>query len=818
MTCMDRGIVSFGEFELDHDRFELRRSGVAVPTERQVFDLLSYLVAAEGRVVTKEELLDNVWGTRFVTESALTTQIKVARRALGDSGHEQRYIRTVHRRGYEFVGRVVPTDTSGAESARPEALPETSWAPPVVTDDLIGRDRELDELVEAVRRRPLVTLVGPAGVGKTRLARSALRRLAAGFADGVVQVDLATVSDPADLPRSVAEAGRLGLREGVAVADAVAQLEAVLLLDNCEHLLDAVAAFVDRLFAQPGCPARVLATSREPLGLELELTAPLAPLGTAAPDEVADRPSPAARLFLTRAGAEAATVQLPAVEHLVATLDGLPLAIELAAAQLGVMSVEELDARLRDHRVQLTGERRLAARHTSLESSVGWSWELLEDVDRRTLTEISVLPGSWSLDAVEGVLSATDPVASVRRLRSKSLVATSRTTSGTRFQMLYGVRAFVRPFQQQLPGGPAAVRARLVRWLADWLDEWSFEEQWVSSEFLDLLVAEREMIREATKSRDVAGLDDVARIAGAAAASYRYGLGVGTARPLVEELLGSDNEPTVGARLHLAAAEVAYAYGDTEGKDRLAEVAHERAITAGRGDIAAAALLQRSLGRMLTEPVESRERLARATELAARSEAPRIQATALALAGFCELGAGGTAADALRTAGLADELAAPFGWDRVCVQTLRGAARLGDGDRGAAESEFAAISAAARTADLSAAAAVFALIAATCNAGAADPTTVRTLIEDFRREYRRATGRSGDPDALLLLGSRAALLGDPARAAALLRVVRGHPLAHQISTVILQGLARSLAIEPLVGPAEPPPVLAQILEQELASL
>jgi DNA-binding winged helix-turn-helix (wHTH) protein len=93
-------VIEFDEFELDLARFELRRGGSPVQVERQVFDLLTYLVRAQGRVVTKEELLDNVWGTRFVTESALTTQIKFARRALGDDGTKQRFIRTVHRRGY----------------------------------------------------------------------------------------------------------------------------------------------------------------------------------------------------------------------------------------------------------------------------------------------------------------------------------------------------------------------------------------------------------------------------------------------------------------------------------------------------------------------------------------------------------------------------------------------------------------------------------------------------------------------------------------------------------------------------------------------
>jgi DNA-binding winged helix-turn-helix (wHTH) protein/DNA-binding CsgD family transcriptional regulator len=177
-------LVQFDQFELDLSRFELRRDGVAIAMEPQVFDVLVHLVRAAGRVVSKEELFDEVWGTRFVTDSALTTRIKMARRVLGDDGQEQRYIRTVHRRGYEFVGtvRTIAVPAHG-EAPRARPLPAATVTaveatPPSRTGrwPFTGRSRELEVLGEIFRGGDAsgVLIVGPAGVGKTRLVEEAL--------------------------------------------------------------------------------------------------------------------------------------------------------------------------------------------------------------------------------------------------------------------------------------------------------------------------------------------------------------------------------------------------------------------------------------------------------------------------------------------------------------------------------------------------------------------------------------------------------------------------------------------------------------------
>jgi hypothetical protein len=486
------------------------------------------------------------------------------------------------------------------------------------------------------------------------------------------------------------------------------------------------------------------------------------------------------------------------------------------------MSVPELRDRLRSHRVHLAGERRGGGRHESLATSVLSSWELLSAEDRRTLAELGVLPGAWNLDTAEGVASATDPIASLRRLEAKSLVVTRPSSRGTRFELLFGVRDFVRRQEGVLPGGPGPVRERLVRWFADWLDEWGFEEQWASSEFLDVLVAERALVREVARVRDVELQPYVGRVVGAAAASFRYGLGVGTGRTAVDDVPLELVDPATAARLRLAGSEVAYAFGDVERTHRLAEEAEELAARAGRADLAAVALLQQCVGRMLTEPSRSAGLLERAAGLAVEAGGPRIRAAALALGGFCDLGVGASPAEALAAARRAGELAAPFGWDRVCVQTLEGSALVLAGDGPRAAGPFRAISDAARTADLPAAAAVYALLACTCDVGAADDGEVRDTIETFLREYRRATGRPGAPDALLLLAHRAVLAGREGDAVRLLRAVEGHRLAHQVGMLLGRALGERLGVPPPVAgpptPTTPAAELVALLEQELRTL
>ena len=215
-------IYSFLGYELDTDRVALRCDGVPRHVEPQVFDVLVHLVAARGRVVAKEELLDEIWGNRFVSESALTSRVKSARQAVGDSGSEQRVIRTVHGRGYEFVAVVVERASSDdvtdaedldlSESAERSPSGTATSNLPFPVNSLIGRQSLLDELREELESSRLVTLVGPGGVGKTSVAFELVRQVADRYPDGVVAVEFVSVVDADSTVEALATALKVHAR------------------------------------------------------------------------------------------------------------------------------------------------------------------------------------------------------------------------------------------------------------------------------------------------------------------------------------------------------------------------------------------------------------------------------------------------------------------------------------------------------------------------------------------------------------------------------------------------------------------------------
>ena len=260
----------FDEYQLDDERFTLVGPSGPVHVEPQVFELLRHLIEHRDRVVAKEELLDEIWGDRFVSESALTSRVKSARRAVGDDGASQRVIKTVHSRGYQFVAEVRAEAAAGGAG---RTLPRLRNRP-------IGRDGDLELVAERIRTAPLVTITGSGGIGKTTLAVAVAERLQADYADGAVFVDLSPVPAGGDMTLAVAEAAGV---EGSAaetidrLADHLADRPVLLVLDNCEHVLDRAAWFVDRMLAR-GETAHILATSREPLGVAGEHVWPLGPL------------------------------------------------------------------------------------------------------------------------------------------------------------------------------------------------------------------------------------------------------------------------------------------------------------------------------------------------------------------------------------------------------------------------------------------------------------------------------------------------------------------------------------------------------------
>ena len=324
---------------------------------------------------------------------------------------------------------------------------------PAALTSFIGRAGPVCEVAGLLEQHRLVTVTGPGGSGKTRLAGEVAGRVARRFADGAWLAELALVRDPAQVSAAVAAA--LGVREqpGVPAADALARVLArqqlLVVLDNCEQVIGAAAALCAGLLL--ACDdVRVLATSREPLRVAGEARYRLAPLTLPDPDDLADAgASEAVELFADRARGADARFALdaqtgPAVARLVARLDGMPLAIELAAAWVEALGVAQLLDRLDDRFTLLTaGDRLAAGRHRSLAATVEWSYELLDDRERRVFRAVSVFPGPFTLEAAEAVAGPAAGPAVLRLVDCSLLVPPRAGPDGrSRYVMLETLRAY----------------------------------------------------------------------------------------------------------------------------------------------------------------------------------------------------------------------------------------------------------------------------------------------------------------------------------------------------------------------------------------
>ena len=345
---------------------------------------------------------------------------------------------------------------------------------PAETTSFIGRRRALAEVKQTLSAARLVSLVGPGGVGKTRLAVRAAADMARGFPGGAWLVELADLRDPALVSGAVMAA--LSLRDQAA-AEPLSLLLAelrdkrlLLVLDNCEHLLEAAARLVaDVLRAAPG--VRVLATSREPLGAPGEHVLPVTPLELPSADAALAqlRQNEAVALFAERAAAASGVFELTAahrvaVAELCRRLDGLPLAIELAAVRTRALTAEQILERLSDRFGLLTGGSRAALpRHQTLRTTLEWSHDLLAESERTLLRQLCVFAGRFTLDDVESVCSSADAPALdvLSSLVDKSLVVAEVAKSVACYRLHETVREFAR-LMLRAAGEEEAVERRCV--------------------------------------------------------------------------------------------------------------------------------------------------------------------------------------------------------------------------------------------------------------------------------------------------------------------------------------------------------------------
>ena len=430
MPLAPPGPVRVGGFELDMAQARLSRDGQALPVNGRSLQVLALLAAQPGRLISKDDMLDAIWGHRHVTESVLKGVINVLRLALGDDARTPRYIETVPRRGYRLVADVQPL--AAAAAAQPAAQPDLLALPaPAVqvavpaprwqgllpdAPLLVGRDEERAQVLALLAEARLVTLTGLGGMGKTSLALDVARALPPP-PDGVWLLRLDDLDNPALLLPTLAGLLNLGQAAGsdaTALARALGGQQLLLVLDNAEHLVEAVSELVAALLrAAPG--VRLLVTSQLPLRLKAERVVPLAPLGL--PGDVGDSAPAhegyaAARLLCLRI-AERRPGWQPApgddadIAAICRSLDGVPLALELAAARVPLLGLAGVRTRLDERFALLTrAARDTSARHRTLAAALDWTFSLLTPAEREAMQRLAVFAGSFGLDDAEGVLQS----------------------------------------------------------------------------------------------------------------------------------------------------------------------------------------------------------------------------------------------------------------------------------------------------------------------------------------------------------------------------------------------------------------------------
>ena len=443
MRAKDPSQVTFGPFRLDRPNRRLHRGVSVIPLRPKAFAVLDYLVARAGRLVTKDQLLAAVWPNTAVTDTVLKVCVREIRDALGDDPDAPHFVETAHRLGYRFISQISQTNL------------------PARLSSLVGRQREITEIAHALEASRLLTLVGAGGSGKSRLALEVAGSVEEKFEDGVWWVDLTPLSDESFVPQAVASA--LGVREqpGQRLTQTLVRFlatrEVLLVVDNCEHVIGASANLLQDLL-QAAPRTRVLATSREPLRIDGERIWLVPPLSLPESQDALP-PDRALEYEAVRLLAERAEAALPsfvlspgncqsAVE-ICRRLDGIPLAIELAAARVRVLSLEQIAARLHDcFRVLGAGHRTEVPRHQTLRAAIDWSYDLLTEAERRMLRRLSVFVDSFTVEAAEHLVAGfetnrADVFDIMSHLIDKSLVfVTEQEGPDVRYRLLETVRQY----------------------------------------------------------------------------------------------------------------------------------------------------------------------------------------------------------------------------------------------------------------------------------------------------------------------------------------------------------------------------------------
>src|ERR1700722_4551301 len=448
--------LKFGPFELSGSERVLRREGETLPLGGRALDILIYLADRPGEVIAKQELMDRIWSDVTVEEGSLRVHVAAIRKALGDGQFGNRYIANIKGRGYSFVGTVVPlagnTESSSDRSRNQGRLPVR----PLM---MIGRETVVSEVSDKLRNERFITLIGPGGIGKTTIALAVGRAAAEEFGGEVYLVELEWLTDPRYVAGAVATSLGVALKSKdpcLELVGLVRSRKLLIILDSCEHVIEAVASLAEQFYRQTE-DIHVLTTSRESLNVKGEHCYRVPPLDCP-PDGLEQTANavlryPSVQLFVRRVAARAGSVVLtdeeaPFVAEICRKLDGIPLAIELAAGQVAALGIKNTVARLVSRPELLRLSHRTAVpRHRTLKATLDWSYDLLSDVERIVFRRIAPFAGHFTIEGARYVagelgVGTGEVCDAIAGLVEKSLITTRINETHAQYRLLDTTRAY----------------------------------------------------------------------------------------------------------------------------------------------------------------------------------------------------------------------------------------------------------------------------------------------------------------------------------------------------------------------------------------
>jgi predicted ATPase/DNA-binding winged helix-turn-helix (wHTH) protein len=462
------GHFRFGEFGLDIGQRLLIKNGRELSLTPKAMALLIVLLEKRGQIVEKTELIEKVWTDAIVEDGNLAYTIRLLRKTLGDDPDSPKYIQTIPRRGYRFVAEC-HTDSEKPlkiERAFSDGIYGKGLAK-VVGSGLIGREKEIAEIIQLLENDKvgILTLTGPGGTGKTRLANEIDLRFRQQLDGQVIFVDLTAVTDPLLVPEAIVH--ELDIREfGTnqtldVLSEHFRERAALLILDNFEQVASAAVQLVHLIHRAP--QLKILVTSREPLKISIETEYRVPPLAVPTPESKENiydlMQFGSVQLFIQRARSARQDLELSdedanALSGICARLDGIPLALELAASRAKVLSIREIYSKLQNRLALLTGGSvDKPNRQRTMRATIEWSYELLSELEKQVFALLSVFEGGFTFNAAERVLtdfkrdelqfSDTVIVDAITSLNEKGLLQSEKSLGGEiRFRMLVVVRDF----------------------------------------------------------------------------------------------------------------------------------------------------------------------------------------------------------------------------------------------------------------------------------------------------------------------------------------------------------------------------------------